>query len=41
MPITEQVNAVFFEGKKADDAVKELMIRDRQTECFDIPWRNA
>ena len=41
MPITEQVNAVLFEGKKADDAVKELMIRDRQTECFDIPWRNA
>lgn len=41
MPITEQVNAVLFEGKKADDAVKELMIRDRQTECFDIPWRNS
>lgn len=41
MPITEQVNAVLFDGKKADDAVKELMIRDKQTECFDIPWRNS
>lgn len=41
MPIIEQVNAVLFEGKKAGEAVKELMIRDKQTECFDIPWRNA
>lgn len=41
MPITEQVNHVLFDGKKADEAVKELMIRDKQVECFDIPWRNA
>lgn len=41
MPIIEQVNAVLFEGKKAGEAVKELMIRDKQTECFDIPWRNV
>lgn len=41
MPIIEQVNAVLFEKKKASEAVKELMIRDKQTECFDMPWRNA
>ena len=39
MPIIEQVNAVLFGGKKAGEAVKELMIRDKQTECLDIPWR--
>jgi glycerol-3-phosphate dehydrogenase (NAD(P)+) len=41
MPITEQVNAVLFEGKKAEDAVRELMVRDKQIECRDIPWRKA
>lgn len=39
MPIIEQVNAILFEGKKADEAVKDLMIRDKQIECFDLPWR--
>ncbi len=39
MPIVEQVNAILFDGKKADEAVKELMIRDRQVECGDLPWR--
>lgn len=39
MPIIEQVNAILFEGKKADEAVKDLMIRDKQTECLDLPWR--
>lgn len=32
MPIIEQVNAVLFQGKKADDAVKELMMRDKKAE---------
>lgn len=41
MPITEKVNEILFDGKKADEAVKELMIRDKQTECSDIPWRKA
>ena len=39
MPIIEQVNAILFEGKKADEAVKDLMIRDKQIECSDLPWR--
>lgn len=32
MPIVEQVNKVLFEGKKADDAVNELMMRDSKEE---------
>ena len=32
LPIIEQVNAVLFEGKKADQAVKDLMLRDRKLE---------
>lgn len=38
MPIIEQVNAVLFEGKSADRAVKELMLRDKKLEVSDIPW---
>lgn len=38
LPIIEQVNAVLFDGKSADVAVKELMIRDRKLEHLDIPW---
>lgn len=38
MPIIEQVNAVLFEGKSADQAVKELMLRDKKLEVSDIPW---
>lgn len=32
MPIVEQVNSVLFDGKKAEDAVKDLMMRDSGTE---------
>jgi glycerol-3-phosphate dehydrogenase (NAD(P)+) len=32
MPIVTQVNAVLFDGKKAEDAVGELMLRDRRME---------
>lgn len=32
MPIIEQVNRVLFEGKPADEAVKELMLRDKKIE---------
>lgn len=35
IPIIEQVNAVLFEGKSADAAVKELMLRDRKIEIAD------
>lgn len=38
MPIIEQVNAVLFEGKNADEAVKELMVRDKRIENSQIPW---
>lgn len=41
MPITEQVNKVLFEGKRASEGVKDLMIRDKQIECSDILWRKA
>ena len=39
LPIIEQVNAVLFENKPADQAVKELMIRDKKIEISDIPWQ--
>jgi len=38
MPIVEQVNQVLFGEKKAADAVKELMLRDRTIEHSDLPW---
>lgn len=38
IPIIEQVNAVLFEGKAADEAVKDLMLRDKKIENSLIPW---
>ncbi len=38
LPIIEQVNKVLFEGKAADEAVRELMLRDKKIEVSDIPW---
>ncbi|NLL75741.1 MAG: NAD(P)H-dependent glycerol-3-phosphate dehydrogenase [Clostridiales bacterium] len=39
LPIIEQVNQVLFEGKPADIAVKELMIRDKKLEsAFSEGW---
>jgi glycerol-3-phosphate dehydrogenase (NAD(P)+) len=38
MPIVEQVNHILFDGKKASDAVKELMLRDKTIESADLPW---
>ena len=38
IPIIEQVNEVLFNGKSADTAVKDLMIRDKKLENSDIPW---
>lgn len=40
LPIIEQVNKVLFENKPADEAVKELMLRDKKIEVSDIPWEN-
>lgn len=39
LPIIEQVNAVLFEGKSADQAVKELMLRDKKVEVPAFPWK--
>ena len=38
MPIIEQVNQVLFEGKKASDAVRELMLRDPREEDSGLTW---
>lgn len=38
LPIIEQVNAVLFEGKSADQAVKDLMLRDKKIEIPDEEW---
>lgn len=40
MPIVEEVNAILFDGKPASDAVKGLMLRDKTSESFDLPWEN-
>lgn len=38
MPIVDEVNAVLFGGKKAEDAVLDLMLRDSADESSDLPW---
>lgn len=38
LPIIEQVNLVLFEGKKAADAVKDLMLRDKKIEITETQW---
>ena len=38
LPIIEQVNEVLFDNKPADQAVKELMIRDKKIEIPMLPW---
>ncbi len=38
LPIIEQVNLVLFEGKTADEAVKDLMLRDKKIEISDAQW---
>lgn len=38
LPIIEQVNQVLFHGKSADQAVKDLMVRDKKIEVSDLPW---
>ena len=40
MPIVEQVNKVLFEGKSPEEAVKELMLRDKKIENDNsIEWK--
>ncbi len=38
VPIIEQVNHVLFDGKRADEAVKELMLRDKKDESEELLW---
>ena len=39
VPIIEQVNKVLFENKPADQAVKDLMFRDRKAENSRLVWK--
>ncbi len=38
LPVIEQVNKVLFENKPADEAVKDLMLRDAKIEISDAQW---
>ena len=38
VPIIEQVNLVLFENKKASDALKDLMCRDKKVENLTLDW---
>ncbi len=38
MPIVEQVNRVLFEGVQVNEAVKELMLRNKTIEHLDLTW---
>ncbi len=38
MPIIEQVNLILFAGKTADEAVRDLMIRDKKIEHPEMAW---
>ncbi len=38
MPIVEQINAILFENKSADQAMKELLDRDKVSEYKSLTW---
>ena len=38
MPIVEQMNKVLFENKKAEDALNELLLRDKKDEHSGFDW---
>lgn len=40
LPIIEQVNKVLFEGKSPEQAVKDLMLRDKKIEVSDCGWES-
>lgn len=40
LPIIEQVNAILFEHKPADEAVKDLMLRDKKVENALLPFED-
>lgn len=39
LPIIEEVNAVLFEGKKAKDAMLDLLIREKTEESSSMEWQ--
>lgn len=40
MPIVEEINKILFEDKKAEEAVRELMLRDGRIENSSLPWED-
>lgn len=38
MPIVQEVNEILFEGKPANEAVKDLMFRDKRSEANSLTW---
>ena len=40
LPIIEEVNAILFGGQPADEAVRNLMLRDKKIENPLLPWEN-
>lgn len=38
LPIIEQVNQVLFQGKSPEQAVRDLMLRDKKLEGAQLPW---
>lgn len=40
LPIIEQVNAILFDGQPADEAVRNLMLRDKKIENPLLPWED-
>lgn len=38
MPIVEQINLVLFEGKSAEEAVSDLLLRDKRREYTELKW---
>ena len=41
LPIIEEVNAILFEGQPADEAVQNLMLRDKKIENPLLPWEES
>lgn len=38
MPIVEQINLVLFENKSAEEAVADLLLRDKRREYSELKW---
>ena len=38
LPIISQVNKILFDGKNAAESVRELMLRNKKIEHYELPW---